>query len=190
MIRLRPDCLVFETADGENIPCPVKEVTLELLGDSAQWVDSEVVSNAAAAVMHYFRVERGQENVSLAEFAAALEKVLRGMGFEVQTSSPAGETPATPARAVLEADLQALAIETSSGGELFFLPRLRDEVRRRLDGTPCVLRFHNLRACARQLTGAKRRTPACRALEDRIVDYLRTCLGNERGAEGCALVVE
>lgn len=195
MIRLRPDCLVFETAAGESIPCPVKEVTLELLGESAQWVDSEIVSNAAAAVLHYFRVERSQENVSLAEFAAALEKVLRGMGFQVKTSAPADETPAAAApasssRAVLETDLQALAVEASSGGELFFLPRLRDEMRRRLDGTPCVLRFHNLRACVRQLTGAKRWNPQCRALEDRIVEYLRTCLGNERGAQGCALVVE
>lgn len=190
MIRLRPDCLVFETADGESIPCPAKEVTLELLGESAQWVDSEIISNAAAAVLHYFRVERGQDNVSLPEFAAALEKVLRGMGFTVKTSAPAEETPAAPARAVLETDLQALAVETSSGGELFFLPRLRDEVRRRLDGTPCVLRFRNLRACVRHLTGCKRWTPQCRALEDRIVEYLRTCLGTESGAQGCALVVE
>jgi hypothetical protein len=196
MIRLRPDCLVFETADGESVPCPAKEVTLELLGESAQWVDSEIINNAAAAVLHYFRVERGQENVSLPEFAAALEKVLRGMGFQVKTSAPAGDNApagdpaATPARTVLETDLEALAVEASSGGELFFLPRLRDEVRRRLDGTPCVLRFHNLRACVRQLTGAKRWNPQCRALEDRIVEYLRTCLGNERGADGCALVVE
>ena len=170
--------------------CAAKEVTLELLGESAQWVDSEFVSNAAAAVLHYFRVERNQENVSLAEFAAALEKVLRGMGFEVKTSAPAGETPPAPARPVLEMDLQALAVEASSSGELFFLPRLRDEMRRQLDGTPCVLRFHNLRACVRHLTGAKRWNPQCRALEDRIVDYLRTCLGSERGAQGCALVVE
>ncbi|MFM1769032.1 MAG: hypothetical protein RJA22_1561 [Verrucomicrobiota bacterium] len=205
MIRLRPDCLVFETATGESIPCPVQEVTLELLGESAQWVDSEIVNNAAAAVLHYFRVECGQENVSLPEFAAALEKVLRGMGFQVKTSAPpdaapdgpgtppAASTPpapAPPSRTVLETDLCALAVETSSGGELFFLPRLRDEIRRRLDGNPCVLRFHNLRACVRHLTGAKRWNPRCRALEDRIVEYLRTCLGNERTAEGCALVVE
>ena len=192
MIRLRQDCLVFETASGESIPCSAKEVTLELVGEAAKWVDSELLNNAAAAVLHYFRVERAQEHVSLDEFAAALEKVLRGMGLDVKSGDdpdPAAASASAPARTVLEADLQALAGE-AHGGELFFLPRLRDEVRRRLDGTPRVLRFHNLRGCVRQLTGASRWTPQCRALHDRIVEYLRHCLGNESAAEGCALVVE
>lgn len=210
MIHLRPDCLVFETASGEHLPCPVKEVTLELVGESAQWVDSEIVANAAAAVLHYFRTELKQENVSLPEFATVLEKVLRGMGLDVKgaevaaaanavTAPPAAPLPASEpapepapaaAQTISEADLHALAGELEIGGELFFLPRLRDEMRRHLDGTPRLLRFRNLRACVRRLTGAKRWTSQCRALEDRIIDYLRTCLGNEQHAAGCALVVE
>lgn len=187
MIRLRPDCLVFETAQGENIPCSAKEVTIELIGDSAQWLDSEIVENAAAAVLHYFRVERGQESVSVAEFAQALENVLRGLGLNVKSGNAGA---AAPPRRVFETDLRALAGEPADGGELFFFPRLRHAMRQRLDGTPRVLRFRNLRACVKQLTGAKRWTPQCRDMEERIVDYLRTCLGSEKTADGCGLVVE
>ena len=86
----------------------------------------------------------------------------------------------------IETDLFLLAGE---GGELFFFPRLRDELRRRLDGTPRVLRFHGLRACVRHLTGAKRWSSQCRVLNDQIVDYLRTCFACEKAGPGSALVV-
>lgn len=188
MILLRPDCLVFETVGGENIPCSAKEVTVELIGDSAQWLDQEAIENAAAAVLHYFRVELKREAVTVAEFAATLETVLRGLGFDVKTADHAGPstTAAKPARPVVEADLSTLAGE---GGELFFFPRLRDEMRRRLDGTPQVLHFHGLRPCVKTLTGAKRWTAQCRALNDQIVDYLRTCFTAEGNGAGSALVV-
>jgi hypothetical protein len=190
MILLRRDCLVFETANGEHIPCSVKEVTIELVGDTAQLLDRELLENAAAAVLHYFRVEQKKESVTVAEFTEALEKVLSGLGLKV---SPPGNSEAqaqaqAPAfeRTTIESDLCLLAAE---GGELFFFPRLRDEVRRRLDGTPLVLRFHGLRACVRHLTGAKRWSSQCRQLNDQIVDYLRTCFVCEKAGAGSALVV-
>lgn len=188
MILLRPDCLVFETAGGENIPCSAKDVTVELIGDSAQWLDQEAIENAAAAVLHYFRVELERQSVTVAEFAATLEKVLRGQGFDVKTADHAAVAAPTaaPARPVVEADLSLFAGE---GGELFFFPRLRDELRRRLDGTPLVLHFHGLRPCVKTLTGAKRWTAQCRVLNDQIVDYLRTCFTSEEAGTGSALVV-
>ena len=188
MILLRPDCLVFETSAGENIPCTAKEVTFELIGDAAKWLDAEIIENAAAAVLHYFRTERQQETVSVAQFASALEKVFVELGLEVKMSEvpeTPSETP-SPGRPVVEADLRGLA---GDGVELFFFPRLRDEVRRRLDGTPRVLRFHGLRDCVKQITGAKRWGAQCRALNDQIVDYLRTCFSAEKGGSGSALVV-
>ena len=35
MIQLHTDCLVFETSDGEAIPCSAQDVTVELRGDAA-----------------------------------------------------------------------------------------------------------------------------------------------------------
>ena len=184
MILLRPDCLVFETPAGEHTPCSVKEVTIEFVGESGELLDREIIENAAAAVLHYFRVEQKKESVSVAEFSEALEKVLCGLGLKVK---PAGTTqiPASE-RTWVESDLCLLAGE---GGELFFFPRLRDEVRRRLDGTPLVLRFHGLRDCVRHLTGAKRWSSQCRELNDQIVDYLRSCFASEKAGAGSALVV-
>jgi len=184
MILLRRDCLVFETANGDHIPCSVKEVTIELVGDTAQLLDRELLENAAAAVLHYFRVEQKKESVTVAEFTEALEKVLCGLGLKA-LSPGASQAPAFE-RTTIESDLCLLAAE---GGELFFFPRLRDEVRRRLDGTPLVLRFHGLRACVRHLTGAKRWSSQCRQLNDQIVDYLRTCFVCEKAGAGSALVV-
>ena len=187
MILLRPDCLVFETSAGEHIPCAAKEVTFELVGEAAKWLDAETIENAAAAVLHYFRTERKQEAVSIAKFASALEKVFVELGLEVKmTEVPTAPSTPSPSRPLVEADLCGFA---GDGGELFFFQRLRDEVRRRLDGTPRVLRFHGLRDCVKQITGAKRWGAQCRALNDQIVDYLRGCISTEKGGVGSAMVV-
>jgi hypothetical protein len=194
MIHLRPDCLVFKTADGENIPCSAHEVTVELMGDSAKWLDQEMVEHAAEAVLHYFRTEKGQNIVSVAEFSEALERVLRGLGLDVKAAgADAAETASTPSLApprIVETDLQHLVDEASLGCELVFFPRLRDAVRRELlDGTPLLLRFRGLRPCVKKLAGAKRWGTHCQTLNDQIVEYLRTCLTTETRAAGCALVV-
>jgi hypothetical protein len=188
MILLRPDCLVFKTADGDQIPCSAQDVTVELMGDATQWLDQEVIENAAAAVLHYFRVEKEQDSVSVAEFAETLERVLRGFGLEVNscgTKAPeGGEAPR-----IVEADLRRLAEESGVCSELCFFPRLRDDLRRQLNGAPVVFRYRGLRGCVKRLAGAKRWSTQCQALNDHIVDYLRTCLGAEETGAGCALVV-
>ena len=193
MILLRPDCLVFKTSDGEHIPCSAHEVTVELMGDSAELLDKDVVGHAAEAVLHYFKSEKGQGTVSVAEFSEALERVLRGLGLDVKagdttaSSSVGTETETRPR--VVEADLQELADKSELGGELAFFPRLRDTLQREMDGRPLVLRFRGLRSCVKRLTGAKRWSAHCQELNDQIVEYLRHCLNAEKPGCNCALVV-
>ena len=197
MILLRPDCLVFKTAAGDSIPCSAHDVTVELMGEATELLDKEMILHAAEAVLHYFKAEKGQTTVSVAEFSEALERVLRGLGLDVKASE-GEEKPLTVTAAeivqsvrprVVEADLQSLAGDTEGGGELIFFPRLREAVRRELDGAPLVFRFHGLRGCVKRLTGAKRWNPDCQSLNDQIVDYLRTCLTSESAGTDCAQVV-
>ena len=185
MILLRPDCLVFKTADGDNVPCSAEDVTLELLGEAVDKLDHEIVQNAAHAVLHYFRHELERNVVTIGEFAETLAKVLRDLGLEVEEEPPAP----VQAKRVIDADLQVLAHETGRGFELIFFNRLREQLRRHLVTTPHVLRFSGLRGCVKELIGAPRWNHRCQELNDHIVSYLRACLSAEPAAARCALVV-
>jgi len=200
MIQLKTDCLVFQTNEGENIPCSAEWVTFELMGDGAALVDPEVVRHASAAVLHYFKHELQRQFVSVGEFALALEKVLRSFGLSVsaecQTQPPEqkdGATPPPPCASpprVLESNLKDLAgLAASEGFELLFFPQLRQELRRNLDQSPNVLRFHSLRDCVKQLAGARRWSHRCQRLHDQIVDFLRSCWESEPARRSCALMV-
>src|ERR1700722_3196067 len=110
MIQLRSDCLIFKTSDGESVPCTADWVTFELLGESAELIDPEIVHNASAAVLHYFKDELNRQHVSVGEFAVALEKVLRQFGLSVYADSDAlVEEPKPPQRALVM-DLRVLAV--------------------------------------------------------------------------------
>jgi hypothetical protein len=185
MILLRPDCLGFKTTTGEAIPCTAQQMTVELLGEAAHLVDEEVVKNAAEAVLHYFKSELGRTTVTTAEFSQALEHVLRGLGFDVQSQASVN----SPGPRVVDSDLRMLACEAGKGFELTFFSRLRDELKSRLGESPQVLRFSGLRGCVKQLVGAKRWGLKCQRLNDQIVEYLRTCLSAEFGGKSCSLVV-
>lgn len=192
MILLRRDCLVFKTSSGENIPCSVHALTVELVGDSVGWLDKDLIFHAAEAVLHYFKSEKKQGTVSILEFSEALERVLRGLGLNVKTCSdePAAgsqSTPSFPAR-VVEADLTQLLPE-SDGCELLFFSQLRETVRKEAGGEPFVLRFSGLENCVKRLAGARRWSPHCERLSDQIVEFLRNCLTLERGRADCGLVV-
>jgi hypothetical protein len=200
MIRLRPDCLAFESSEGEFIPCTAQQVVVELIGDAAQWLDKEVIRHASEAVLHYFRHEKGKDAVSLGEFMEALERVLQGLGLDVKTSAgdgavaslvapEPGENSGLGARPVVNTDLRELAGQSEGGAELFFFPLLRREIHRLLNGSPLVLRFCGLRECVKRILGTKRWSPACQEMNDQIVEYLRTCLNMEEAGQGCALVV-
>jgi hypothetical protein len=187
MIQLKPDCLIFQTSDGDQIPCSAEWVTLELMGEGAAWVDPQIVHNASAAVLHYFKHELSREFVSVSEFAIALEKVLRKFGLTVYADSPASEPAAETC--VLESNLQEMASAAGKGFELLFFPNLREEVKNKMGQSPHVLRFRGLRGCVKQLAGSERWTRRCQNLNDQIVDYLRSCWETERASQSCALVV-
>ena len=185
MIALASDCLLFRTATGESVPLSVEMISVELIGETAERFDSEFVSHAANAVFHYFKHELERQIVSVGEFAGALEKVLHGFAL---TATASAQTMTNPS--VLESDLSRLARESGKGCELFFFPRLRDELRRHLQQEARVLRFRGLRRCVKQLVGARRWGQRCRNLEEQIVGYLRECLSAEAGRTEFALVVE
>ena len=157
---------------------------MELMGSTLELFDPEFVRHAAHAVFHYFQRDQGRETVTVGEFTEALEKVLRGFKLSTLKAEAAGP------RSVCELDLARLARESGEGCELFFFPRLRDELRQHLGQSPQMLRFHGLRGCVKELVGARRWTVRCQALEERIVEYLRECLGAERKRGDLALVVE
>ena len=187
MIHLRPDCLVFKMSTGENIPCSAEKVTIELMGESAELVDQELIKNAAESVLHYFKAEQQKTSVSVAEFALALEKVLRGLGLEVKA---ADAEPTLVGSGVAEANLEELARHSLRGFELSFFPSLRAELARHVRKAPQVVRFRGLRLCVKHLVGAKRWSNRCQVLSDQIVAYLRRCYMDEHASTGCALVID
>jgi hypothetical protein len=184
MTRLRSDYLVFEMSNGEKIPCSASMVTVELMGSAADALDSAVVENAAAAVLHYFHHDLQRTEVTLSEFTEALEVALRGLGLNVtcdSTKPPAGRTA--------NADLRLLAAESGKAFELGFFARLREEVRSELRTGPELIRFFGLRGCVKQLAGARRWCPRCQRLSDQIVEFLRGCVTREKPAEPCGMLV-
>jgi hypothetical protein len=203
MIALAFDCLLFQTSSGESIPFSAEMISVELTGDGIGPFDPEFLKDAASAVFHYFKNDLGRITVTVGEFAVALEKVLRGFGLACEPEAPAApgqlaaeeQASAEPAaehavRRVTEADLRQLACESGKGCELFFFPRLRDELKQHLSSGPEVLHFRGLRSCVKQLTGARRWSPRCQTLEDQIVEFLRNCFATEAGGPKCAMLVE
>jgi hypothetical protein len=189
MIRLRNDCLLIQQGSGKTIPCTAHEVTVELLGGMAGSIDPDVVQHAAAAVLHYFRVELGREFVTVGEFAEALARVLQSFGFNVECSD--GEQPASnkAGARVVAADLRQLAQASGKAFELGFFSRIRKVLSDSLAESPNAVQFHGLRGCVKQLLGARRWSKRCRHFEEQVVDYLRGCLGRDCNAAGVALVI-
>jgi hypothetical protein len=184
MISLAADCLVFKLASGERIPFSAEMVSVDFMGESAQTYDPEFLRHATSAVFHYFKHDLGRQTVSVAEFAEALEKVLHGFSPGKPTAVQACDGE------VAVSDLCRLVRESEGECELFFFPRLREELRQQLLRNPRLVRFEGLRACVKRLTGARRWTPRCQGLEEQIVDFLRECLGAEAKQKEFALVVE
>ncbi len=184
MILLRRDCLVFETSNGESIPCSATEISVELMGAAADSLDKEIIEHAAMGVLHFFKEQLGRSSVSVAEFSVALEQALNSLGLNIKPK---------PAQTVLprvtESDLSRLAYQSGQGYELLFFGSLREELRRNLELSPSLLRFRCLRLCVKRLIGAKRWSRRCQTLNDQIVTYLRTCLRADPRGMNCALVI-
>jgi hypothetical protein len=185
MIALRSDCLLFQLANGESVPCSAEMINFEITGSSCELLEPETLRHASASVFHYFKSELRRETVTVGEFVVALEKVLRGLGFVIRAGGIESYPPGTGAT-----DLGRLARESADSLELFFFPRLRSELRAQLRQSPRMVHFRGLRGCVKQLAGARRWSHRCEKLQDQIVEYLRGCLTAEPEQTGCALVVE
>ncbi len=180
MIALRSDCLLFQLTNGESVPCSPEMIIIEIVGEPGGGLDPDLLRHAAASVFHYFKVELERETVTVGEFSRAIEKALCHLGYTIPVGS----------RDISETDLGLLARESSDSLELFFFPRLRDELRVRLRQSPRIVRFRGLRGCVKQLAGARRWSGRCEQLQDRIVEFLRQCMDSEAEKPGCALMVE
>ena len=185
MIALRNDCLLFQLTNGESVPCSAQMITVEIIGGTNSLLEPEMLRHAAASVFHYFKVELERETVTVGEFSLALEKVLHHLGYTIHAHE-AGERPGH----IRGTDLTRLLRGTGGSLELFFFPRLRDELRVQLRQSPRVVRFRGLRGCVKQIAGARRWSSRCEKLQDQIVAFLRQCMDSEVEKPGCALVVE
>lgn len=182
MIAIRSDVLLFQLNNGESVPCSADMISIEIVGEVGHQLDPEMLRHAAASVFYYFKHDLKFESVTIGEFSLALEKALRHLGYTIH----AGETAATRHAT----DLASIARDAAENLELFFFPRLRNELRLQLRQTPGFIRFRGLRGCAKQLAGARRWSRRCEKIQDQIVEFLRGCLTAEPEKSKCALVVE
>jgi len=185
MIALNTDYLLFQLSDGQSMPFSPEMLTVEFIGPKSA-MDSDFIRNAANAVVYYFKHELKRQVVTVSEFAAALGKVLRGFSPELNQ----GEENGLGVPVIVEANLEHLMYEDGAEGELFFLPRLREELRAQLRLDPRELRLSGFRECVKSLAGARRWTSRCSALSDEIVDFLRRCLSAEVGGGSCAVLLK
>ena len=181
MITLRTDCLVFKLASGESVPLSPEMLIGEMPGETGGNYDPEVLQHAAGAVFHYFKHDLGLETVTMGEFAEAFEKVLHGLRAASSRPRSIG--------GVWESDLRQMARESGQVSELSFFPVLRGELKRRMEDPPEMLKFVGLRKCVKELTGARRWTPKCQHLQDRIVCFIRECIQAEARGKSCGVVV-
>tara|TARA_Y100000588_G_scaffold357009_1_gene413816 strand:- start:1389 stop:1970 length:582 start_codon:yes stop_codon:yes gene_type:complete len=192
MIQLHTDCLVFETSDGQAIPCSAEDVTVELLGEAAKELEEQVIEEAAAATLYYFKQELGRNVVSVGEFTMALERILRGFGYKVK---PVYDETTTASAREAETDLQPLASRASQsrregeGLEMVFFCTLRDQIHADLHGKPELLRIKGLRNAVRKLTGSNKWSPRCQQLNDQIVDYLRDIVARHKQEARLTLMI-
>jgi hypothetical protein len=185
MIAFQSNCLFFQLASGESVPCSAEMISIELVGDANVSLDPEILRHAAASVFHYFKNELERQTVTIGEFSLALEKALRNLGLTIR----AGDFESR-SQEIIETDLGLFAHQSDGSLELFFFPRLRDELRTQLRQSPRLLRFRGLRGCVKQLARAKRWSSRCEKMQEQIVEYLRGCLTAEPEQKNCALVVE
>jgi len=184
MILLSSDYLLFELESGERVPFSADKICVEMAGGGCGPFDADFLEQATKAVFHFFQNELQRESVTLGEFSAAMERVLRS--FLRGEPRP---TEALADRPIAESDLGRLLAEAEHT-ELLFFPRLRDELRQHMQASPRLLRFRGLRGCVKQLAGARRWSPRCRDLQERILDFLRACAAADRAGKDCALMVE
>ena len=186
MIWLGSEYLMFQMPSGESVAFSSDAIAVEIVDETEGELNTQMVKQAANAVYHYFKHELGRQTVTVGEFARAMEKALDGFEISIVSAKQASRVP----RRVAEADLHQIARDSGRAFELTFFPKLRDALKTQLVGTPSVVRFTGLRSCVKELTGAKRWSARCSAMEEQIVGYVRECLNADAAEAGCTLVVD
>lgn len=181
MTRLRPDYRGFETDHPPAGLSSAEQVAFQLVGPKAQQYAEEIRA-AVAAVVYFFRNDLGRSTVSLADFAATLDKALAGLGLSL-------ELPLRQAELGLETDLASLLAWAPESREGAGFAPLRRHLREQLRVRPAVIRYCGLRDCVRRALGVPRWTPRCQRLADQIVGFLRACLQADGRGSRCILVV-
>ena len=102
MIALQSDCLLFRLANGESVPCSAEMISFEITGNTGGLLDPEVLRHASASRVPLFQGGSCCATPSpFGEFALALEKVLRGLGFiiragGIEAPAPDNTEPTSP----------------------------------------------------------------------------------------------
>ncbi|MBM3846033.1 MAG: hypothetical protein FJ405_07100 [Verrucomicrobia bacterium] len=201
MILLRRDCLVFELAGGELMPCSAQEMAFSLVVDPPDHEQVLIIREAAAAVLHFFRVEQGRQAVTVAEFAEALGRALQDQGFSVE--APGTNLPSLPPSQAAACDsgkvtslpspeeVDLIRVEQNSGGlgELSFFQQLETDLSPRLASGSNLLIYRRLRECAMALCASKRWTARCQEVSDRIVTHLRLRVQGAQRSGACVLCI-
>ena len=185
MIQQRSDCLVFETASGECIPCSAEELTVELIGEGSKSLTPEVIHNAAAALLHYFKYEVSKEKVTIGEFTEALVDLLQKLGYQVSESGSIVSSEET----YVEIHLDDFVDHQSAAMEMAFFSKLRSAVKEALSDSAPSLKITGLRPCVLALSGSRRWNNRCRELSDHIVGFLRQCITTDVRTKHCDLIV-
>lgn len=186
MIQLAENAFWLEQSHGKTIACTAEQITIELMGGAVEGLDPETVRQAAAGVLHYFKVELGREFVTVGEFSAALAKVLQGFGLDVQSTALIQGVGSQ----VVTADLLEIARNSQGEFELGFFVKLREHLKSSLADSPKSVQFQGLRGCVKQLAGARRWSQRCQRLQEQIVTFLRECLEQEAKGRGCSMIVK
>lgn len=186
MIQLLENSIWVEKSSGNSIACTAEQITIELMGGAVDGLDPETVRQAAAGVLHYFKVELGREFVTVGEFSTALAKVLKGFGLDVQSTTLIEGVGSQ----VVTTDLRELAKSCGDEFELGFFVRLRERIRTTLADSPKAMQFQGLRSCVKQLARARRWSARCQQLQEQIVNFLRECLEQEAKGRGCSMLVK
>lgn len=184
MIALRDDCLLVAQNGGGFLPWSAEQLTLEVVGESGCSVDPELLKQAVAAVIHYFRQELDRTTITMAEFSAMLGRVLGGLGIAAEIVE--GDDPPTEVRI---ADLSVLTAAGTPSGELEFCQRLRTLLREQLAAAPARVEFHGLRGCVKRLTGRKHWCPTCEKTAAWILEMIRGWFEQDAPSRPTALVI-
>jgi hypothetical protein len=190
VIQLHPDLLLLPAKKEEGggwIPCSAQELALEITADTG-YIDKDLLQNAVAGVLHYFREELKRDQVSVEEFRTALEFVLTNFGVHLQGLNPSAEPDQDM---VFFCDLVKVAATIGQAGELGFYTRIAIVLREFMQRSPRMIRVTGLRDCVKHLVGARRWSRRCTETGDQIIGFLQQVFASAStgGETRCVLLI-